>query len=461
MSPSCPHRHLQLDVSSHAAEAGFQRLPLAKRQAATTPAGRAGTEDAVAEHARLEALFPGPLVLPGDALAVDPKEPPQSLRSWIQDNMRNPVTQRRKTIYVVPAPQVGPAVSKTVSSWTVPSPSRAASLKGKCEAPDVELVRQYLEAFYYPLPVRLLPKEVRLVPWTGGNAAGRSKKQQDGPQYIGLQVGGIVTRITTRRCPDGAFGRQLRLSNILDAALDALPDDAYALVMLVAHDTYEDEHDDFCCGLAYGGSRIAVVSFARYHPLLDEAAGVDRDHAWPFAHCAAFVERLCRGAAAAGSRKKRKVDNSQVTTAAQPLADIIKKTLEAGARSDGDLSALWLSRVARTVAHEVGHCFCLTHCRYYACSMQSTTCVAEDLRQPPYLCPVCLAKLTRAVRDVSKGAFDETRFLIERYTTLARFCKQWERAAMFAGYRCWLEKRIDALQGGLPAERDLGNQELF
>lgn len=460
MPPSCHHERLLLDVSPHAADAGFQRSAPSKRLAATTPSGRAsGSALSATAEGDLELLFPGPLVLPDDALAVDPTEPPQSLRSWIQEKWRNPVTQRRKTIYVAPAPRIDPALARSADAWSVPS-VEGTPLKGPCEAPDVELVRQYLEAFYHPLPVRLLPDEVHFVPWTEGakpkssskgRGKGQSRRQQSELGYVGLQVGSGVTRVTTRPSSDGVFPRQLNLNDILDAAIAALPADAYALVMLVTQDIYEDEDDDFCCGRAYGSSRIAVVSSARYHPALDEHAGVDVEHAWPFSHCETYVQRICRDAAVtvAGPAKKRKLGPAKAAAQVeQPMAGVITAALGAPA-PDHNLSAVWLSRVVRTVAHEVGHCFCLAHCPYYACSMQSTTSVAEDLRQPPYLCPVCLAKLTRAVRDVEKGAFDETRFLIGRYTALARFSQQWESVAMFAGYGAWLEKRIERLQATL------------
>src|ERR1700761_7578790 len=98
-----------------------------------------------------------------------------------------------------------------------------------------------------------------------------------------------VVRIRTRPCPDQAFQRQLNLNDPLDACISALPGDAFSLLLLLTdQDLYEDEEDDFCCGRAYGGSRIAVVSSARYHPILDGTQNVERKHAWPASHCAAY-----------------------------------------------------------------------------------------------------------------------------------------------------------------------------
>ena len=63
------------------------------------------------------------------------------------------------------------------------------------------------------------------------------------------------------------FKAQLNLNDILDAAISALPEDAYALLLLVQKDLFEEEKDDFCCGRAYGGSRVAVASSARQNPI--------------------------------------------------------------------------------------------------------------------------------------------------------------------------------------------------
>ncbi|KAK4040667.1 hypothetical protein C8A01DRAFT_35321 [Parachaetomium inaequale] len=445
--PPCKHRALHLDVSPHAAEAGFARPSLAKRKAATTPSGRA--TGSTAEHARLESLFPGPLVLPDDGLAIDPKEPPQSLRSWATEKMRNPVTRRRKTIYVVPAPEIpqSPAFCPMLHKWKVPS-VLPAPLKGGCDAPRADHVRDYLEAFYHPLPVKTLPGRAQFVPWTEGKS---KPSPSQPPQYIGLQLGDGVTRITTRPCPDEVYPRQLSLNDVLDAAIEALPDDAYAMVVLTDHDLYEDDDDDFCCGRAYGSSRVAVVSSARYHPLLDEATGIDREHMWPFSHCDAYVQRLCKdaGGSTSGPTNRRKLTSPDPTSLGpeQPMQRVIQDGLAAPKPTDSH-TGLWLSRMVRTVSHEVGHCVCLAHCSYYACVMQGTAGIAEDLRQPPYLCLVCEAKLARAVRDI--GEADEVRWLVERYSLLVGFCAVWGRVSMFAAYRCWLQQRIAVLKGTLP-----------
>ncbi|KAK0723486.1 hypothetical protein B0T26DRAFT_750749 [Lasiosphaeria miniovina] len=115
------------------------------------------------------------------------------------------------------------------------------------------------------------------------------------------------------------------------------------------------------------------------------------------------------GETARGGKKKKggkagvKVEvidlEHELAIEATPLGTAVKAA-RAASDLDIDLGRLWLSRVARTAVHELGHCFCLDYCVYYACVMQGTTGLAEDTRQPPYLCPVCLKKLTRALADV-------------------------------------------------------------
>ncbi len=455
--PTCSHDSLQLDVSPHASEAGFTRPPPAKRTAATTSSGRAPNkrvlQPTMDEHTSPldpESLFPGPLVLPGDGLSVDPKEPPQSFRSWSTCNMRNSVTRQRNTLYVAPAPRVAGDLQSILNGWAVPS-ILPAPLKGGCDTPDPNQIQAYLEAFYHPLPVKLLPDDdLCFVRWTDEGGSGKQ------PRYIGLQGGDGVTRIRTRPCPDKTYPRQLNLNDILDTALEILPNDAYALVMLTNHDLYEDDDDDFCCGRAYGSSRIAVVSSARYHPLLDKPEGIDREHMWPFSHCAAYVSRMCEDAEPARPSKRPKTAPKPAvkpSATESPMARVIRAGLAAPAPTDSH-TGLWLSRMARTVSHELGHCFCLAHCSYYACVMQGTGGIAEDMRQPPYLCLVCLAKLTAAVGGLVGGRVDKVKIMVDRYRALARFCERWKRVGMFAAYGCWLEQRIEELEKDLPGEEE-------
>lgn len=110
---------------------------------------------------------------------------------------------------------------------------------------------------------------------------------------IALETTTESTRLRTRAGRDQSFARQLNLDDSIDVAISCLPEHACALMLLIDQDIYENEEDDFLCGRAYGGDRVCVISFARYHPALDMIQGVDRNHAWPASYCESFVRDCC------------------------------------------------------------------------------------------------------------------------------------------------------------------------
>lgn len=65
--------------------------------------------------------------------------------------------------------------------------------------------------------------------------------------------------------------------------------------------------------------------------------------------------------------------------------------------------------------------------------MQATTSVAEDIRQPPYLCPIDLAKVLYATGGE----------VAARYEALREFCVKRKDGAMFAAFAAWLEVRLE------------------
>ena len=265
---------------------GYTQPSAERRASAATPNGRVKESDNLA--ARNEtAVSPAPLVLPGDVLTADPTYPSQSLLSWIREKERNPVTSKRNVICLASPPSVDSQV-EFLQDWTQSSASREA--QHRIDTPNVRVVGDYLKAFYHGLPLKLLPaSSLRFTGWEGG-AKGRSRPSQ--PKYVGLNNTKECVRIRTRTTE--TFPGQLNLNDLLDAAISMLPEDAYALLLMVDHNLYETDDDDFACGRAYGGSRVAVVSSARYHPALDDSEDIDRDHDWPASHCSTYVESLCR-----------------------------------------------------------------------------------------------------------------------------------------------------------------------
>ncbi|KAI1362253.1 hypothetical protein F5Y08DRAFT_277826 [Xylaria arbuscula] len=447
---ACRHDNLILNCSPWAEEAGFNRPVAAKRLAATTSSGRnpyatkgrsaTATKKITQEVAeRLAPSFPGPLLLPFDDLNWDPDYPPQPFRSWLQEPERNKVTPKRQTLYVAAPPTVTSNVS-FMNSWKQPMVATTNKLRGT-ESPPTDECLKFLSVFYHGLPVKFLPQQLSFVPWT---EASQRTKASNNHCYVGLAYGELCTRIRTRETPDKKFRRQLNLSDILDAAISLLPDDAYSIVLLVDFDMYEDDEDDFCCGRAYGGSRVCAVSSARYHPALDEA-NVDHEHMWPTSHCKIFTDRLC----AVEGLQPREHTKSEYETSDSPLRQAVEAVSQVPAASDIKIqSGLWFSRVARTLIHELGHCFGMDHCVFYACNMQGTAGMAEDVRQPPYLCPVCLEKLAHAIAYESQlqDRVDKGGYIKERYIAIANFCEAWKHVELFAGYGAWVRARLRQLE---------------
>ena len=439
---ACRHSHLCFDASSHTAGIGYFRPDLQERARAASSTEEDG--DSCQTISSCAASFPGPLVLPGDDLSLDPDCPPQSVREWLNEEDRNEVTPGKHVIYVVAPPIVQDSVD-FVSTWTHPQQEA-----GQVSYPHVQHILDYLRAFYHGLPVRLLAHPaLSFGPWTTENA--RSKANSLTPRSIGLNTSTECVRIRTRASADGVFKRQLNLDDLLDTAISILPDDAYALLLLLQHDLYESADDSFTCGRAYGGSRVAVVSMARYNPALDQHQHVEREHAWPASHCQTFINAMCAAEESPSTKpeKRSKVQKRNSGKAVPRLSPPVScpSALQAAVSAHKDvvassvapkpaaLASLWLGRVCRTGSHELGHCFGIDHCVYYACVMQSSASLAEDARQPLYLCPVDLAKLAHATgADVR-----------ERKAALLAFCEQHGEGEMFVALAAWIHARMLAL----------------
>lgn len=446
---NCQHELLSLDTSSHAAVIGFRRVSAEQR---ATAAGLKVTQAASLSAA----AFPAPLVLPGDDLALDPKCPPQSLRSWLRLKERNEVTSERNVIYVAPPPSFGGEVG-FMKSWSQPVKSNGTGKVESIAPPHAQDVLDYLTAFYHPLPVKLLTTPLAFYNW---ETLPRRSGKTPSPKYVGLQTDSELIGIRTRPCKDEMFPGQLNLDDLLDAAMSILPQDAYALLMLTEQDLYEDDDDLFCCGRAYGGSRVSVVSMARYNPLLDTRMGVENEHSWPASHCGEYVQSCLGSLESSPLKKKAKISSSSDA----PLPNLTSAAALAlynhhHHQQSASFSSLYLARICRTASHELGHCFGFEHCIYYACIMQGSASLAEDARQPPYLCPVDLAKLKHAVslkkekkrkkKDKDKDEQDGEEWAEERYRVLERFCSRMKErdgeegiGGFWGAFSIWIKGRL-------------------
>lgn len=446
-SEICSHKTFCVEPSTHASKVGYKRPTEQQRVSATV--SQSSKANSNASTVPKPTTFPGPLVLPGDDLALDPKCPPQSLRQWIRLEDRNPVTSDRNIVYVAAPPAIDSEVD-FMRRWTSPNiPDKANDVKVK--SLKISDVADYLSAYYHGMSVKILPpSNLKFAGWdsAASTKGSKGKIEKKAPRYVGLNTASECVRIRTRASNDRVFERQLNLDDLLDAAISILLKDAYALVLLVDHDLYESPEDEFVCGRAYGGSRVAVISSARYNPLLDSIQGIERDHAWPASHCEAYFGACCEADSSQPAKKRVKVTNSsnqQKSDQSSSLDDrervgspihaalIAHRSLPSFDDSPPtpQLDGLWLGRVCRTAAHELGHCFGMDHCTYYACSMQGSASLKEDTRQPPYLCPVDSTKMISATQTTPG----------ERYRAILAFCAKHEGVHLFDAFRAWIGGR--------------------
>ncbi|KAE9367444.1 hypothetical protein N431DRAFT_428819 [Stipitochalara longipes BDJ] len=462
------HQNLIFTPSSHASKAGYKQPTPRQLIAATTAQGTilnpvSSSSSEPEEHA---STFPAPLVLPGDELSWEPTYNGQSVGAWVRGSYRNEITRQRRTLYLVSPPVFGKGLEEA-EAWKKPV------LKGKKKQEkvgwtekDTENVLEYLRAFYYGMEVKMMPREtlcfaadvdeepvppppVKKSRKTNGKTKSKESKAQSATLWLNTHASASLLGVRTRSISGGPYSHQLNLNDILEAAMEILPQDAYAIVMLVEHDIFEDEEDDFACGRAYGGSRVCVVSTARYDPALDGVQCVPRNHGWPASHCKDYIDKCVEEAEedeeeeevqpkqkkqkkSATEKNEEGTRNGVVSPMQAALtAHLSLPSLETSPSAEA-LSGLWLGRLCRTASHELGHCFGLDHCVYYACCMQGTASIIEDARQPPYLCPVDLQKVLYAT-----GA-DES----ERYKRLEEFCGKFGEVQMFRALAAWIRGRI-------------------
>ncbi|KAH7304423.1 hypothetical protein B0I35DRAFT_363364 [Stachybotrys elegans] len=442
-------------VSAHATKGSTYRQPTPQqRLAATCLSGRV-TKSQTLDQLSPASTFPAPLVLPGDELEEDPEYPPQSLCAWAREKERNPITSERRTLYVIDAPEIDQEVAD-MRGWidpVIPKQNRLRSFPSDLPQPRVQDITNYLAAFYHGLDVKSLPSShYRFVP-----LGKRRAKSNNSEGKVGLAApDGSVTAIRHRPSKDGVAIGQLNLLDLLDVLDATVPADAYAVVLLVHHDTYESDEDDFCCGRAFGGSRISVVSSFRYHPGLDLFADVEHLHAWPASHCISLVDYMW------DSRTTDDDATFVVATRDTPMSRALKAATKSimipKMTSKTGWAAMWLARTCRTASHELGHCFGLDHCVYYACVMQGVATISEDARQPPYLCAVCLSKLAFGVmseasgtkgkgkaRDASRRESEELEWVIARYKALAAVCITWGNVGLWKTFHAWITGRLEEL----------------
>jgi predicted Zn-dependent protease len=143
--------------------------------------------------------------------------------------------------------------------------------------------------------------------------------------------------------------------------------DAFAVIGITMEDIYSAPGDLFIAGMAAGGSKVAVLSFARYHPRI-RMHFQDWDN-YGYASKSAEYSYFEEG------KPRPKVSD------------------ERPAVLDAESRVNYLRRAGKLVVHELAHVYGIDHCIHYHCVMNGTGHLVEDFSAPAHLCAVCLRKL--------------------------------------------------------------------
>ncbi|KAH0380366.1 hypothetical protein KCU92_g7638, partial [Aureobasidium melanogenum] len=409
---SCKHDNQTCEPSRVAIQTVFHRPNKAQRARA------AGLKYDSTYH---DEDYPAPLVLPNDEIDSDPRYPLQGVAEWQELLTPKNLPLKRKKIYVAAPPGFTkdcPPLQKI--QW----PHRHLL------PPRYEHVLEYLAAFYTGFEVISLPRKTLIFDkWSD------TEDSKPSESFVALNTPTESIRIRKRPMPKNGHGFQLNLNDMLDAAITVLPSDALALLLLMDFDMYEDDDDEFGCGRAYGYSHVCIVSSFRYNPSLDKGIKLDRQHVWPASHCAKYVQAQVNKFI----EPSEPGANTKACPPSQPSKPLAR-AIQAHLTANSSATSMWLERVCRTASHELGHCLGMDHCMYYACIMQGSNSIPEDLRQPPCLCPIDNAKLDTLVAargDKTKVGASQREFALLCFVT-----KHNEFGDGFAAFRAWLEARL-------------------
>ena len=202
-------------------------------------------------------------------------------------------------------------------------------------APSSADLAEYVRLFFC-LPVQVLPavelrQEADTVVWIDKKGG-----DEEEPRPVRLQC----------RFDRASGSTQLTVHSILTQLKQSIPDNALCLIGFTMSDLYDTKPDLFVAGMASGNRRVGVFSFYRYHPTLTFSTEF-----WYEIH-------------------------SSVTVA-----------------DEAETKQIVLQRSCKLIVHEIAHLMGVDHCIWFSCCMNGSGHIAEDFKQPMFLCPVDLHKL--------------------------------------------------------------------
>jgi archaemetzincin len=144
---------------------------------------------------------------------------------------------------------------------------------------------------------------------------------------------------------------QINTKYILDSLLNKTPKNALATMAITAKDLYPSEDWNYVFGEAYTHKRKAVSSIFRY-----------------------------------------------------------KNTIE-----NGENDAIYLERLIKTSAHEIGHMFTCLHCTHAQCVMNGSNNMLESDATPNSLCSECLKKMSLNLRFDNKKRLNQLKDFYQKH----------------------------------------------
>ncbi|KAM8945720.1 archaemetzincin-2 [Pelodytes ibericus] len=152
---------------------------------------------------------------------------------------------------------------------------------------------------------------------------------------------------------------QIHAGDLLKYLKKVKPEDAFCIVGATMMDLYPKDSWNFVFGTASLTEGVGIFSFARY----------DDD----------FFSPGYKGRA----RQSGNPDPRDYSVFDGHYTPPITSSL--------------IMRSCKTLTHEIGHMFGLSHCQWFQCVMQGSNHLEETDRRPLDLCPVCLRKLQSAI----------------------------------------------------------------
>ncbi|XP_048870004.1 archaemetzincin-2 isoform X2 [Brienomyrus brachyistius] len=208
---------------------------------------------------------------------------------------------------------------------------------------------------------------------------------------------------------------QIHAGDLLNFLKKKKPKDAFCIVGITMIDLYPKDSWNFVFGQASLTGGMGVFSFARYDDNF---------------YSIGYKGRLQKG---------KRLRQGDYTVFAGYYTPPITSTL--------------LLRSCKTLTHEIGHIFSITHCQWLQCVMQGSNHLEESDRRPPELCPICLRKLQSVlgfkIADRYKALLqwiEQDLASGEQHTAPSPSGNMARPMQAFEDHRLWLQRCLSVLQ---------------